>query len=146
MIVGVFEAGLFPGAVYLVSVWYCRYDVHKRYSCFYLISVVGSSLSGVLAAGFSQMGGVDGLGGWRWIFIWEGVLTILIAIAGALLIVDFPQKAQDSWKFLKPEETAYVVRLLERDRRDVKLEAFTWHAFLSPALDWKVWAFGFIFL
>jgi MFS family permease len=91
-LVGVFEAGLFPGAVYLISVWYRRYkytdrwafaqcdphyldEVHKRYSSFYLISVTGSLLSGILAYGFAQMGGLANLAPWRWIFIMEGLLT-----------------------------------------------------------------------
>ncbi|PVH72080.1 phthalate transporter [Cadophora sp. DSE1049] len=144
-VVGVFEAGLFPGALFLLQMWYCRYDVHKRYASFYLISIVGSSLSGVLAYGFMQMAGVGGYEGWRYIFIWEGVLTCLIAIIGAVLIVDFPQKAQNSWKFLKPHELEYVIRLLERDRNDAYEEPFSLSAFFKAGLDLKIWLFGLIF-
>ena len=82
---GTFEAGLFPGAIYLLSLWYTRCkcavypweifmlikidEVHKRYSSFYLISVIGGSLSGVLAYGFMQMAGLAELAAWKWIFI-----------------------------------------------------------------------------
>jgi hypothetical protein len=50
-------------------------EVHKRYSSFYLISVIGGSLSGVLAYGFMQMAGLAELAAWKWIFSMEGILT-----------------------------------------------------------------------
>ena len=93
-----------------------------------------------------QMGGVGGYLGWRYIFIWEGVLTCLLALVGAFLIVDFPQKAHNSWKFLKPHEVDYVIQLLENDRKDAKEVPFSWQAFLTPGLDLKIWLFGLIFM
>ncbi|OBT67940.1 hypothetical protein VE03_02507 [Pseudogymnoascus sp. 23342-1-I1] len=144
-VVGLFEAGLLPGALFLLQMWYCRYDVHKRYASFYLISIVGASLSGVLSYGFMQMAGVGGYAGWRYIFIWEGVLTCIIAIIGAILIVDFPQKAQNSRKFLEPRELEYVIKLLERDRNDALEEPFGFSAFFKAGLDLKIWLFGLIF-
>lgn len=74
-LLGLLEAGYFPGCVYLLSSWYVRYDVQKRFSVFYLIGCVASALAGILAFGLSQMGGIQGLGGWRWIFIMEGVVS-----------------------------------------------------------------------
>ncbi|KAJ5583975.1 hypothetical protein N7450_006639 [Penicillium hetheringtonii] len=145
VLVGIFEAGLLPGTILLLQMWYRRYDVHKRYASFYLISLTGSSFSGILAYGFMQMDGVGGLSGWRYIFIWEGVLTCLIGIIGALLIVDFPQKAQNSWKFLSSDEIAYVIQLLESDRTDIQEEPFSWRRFLSPAMDLKIWGYCFIY-
>jgi hypothetical protein len=53
-------------------------DVQKRFSVFYLIGCVASALAGILAYGLMQMDGVQGLSGWRWIFIIEGVVGILI--------------------------------------------------------------------
>jgi hypothetical protein len=107
---------------------------------------VGASLSGVLSYGFMQMAGVGGYAGWRYIFIWEGVLTCIIAIIGAILIVDFPQKAQNSRKFLETRELEYVIKLLERDRNDAHEEPFSWSAFFKSSLDLKIWMFGLIFL
>ncbi|OBT72606.1 hypothetical protein VF21_08154 [Pseudogymnoascus sp. 05NY08] len=144
-VVGLFEAALLPGALFLLQMWYCRYDVHKRYASFYLISIIGASLSGVLSYGFMQMAGIGGYEGWRYIFIWEGVLTCVIAIVGAILIVDFPQKAKNSRKFLQPHELEYVIRLLQRDRNDAHEEPFNWGAFFKASLDLKIWLFGLIF-
>lgn len=59
----------FPGTVYLLSTWYTRYEVGKRYSVFYLIGVVASAFGGILAFGLMQMEGVAGYGGWRYVHI-----------------------------------------------------------------------------
>ncbi|KAJ5826182.1 phthalate transporter [Penicillium riverlandense] len=146
VVLGTFEAGLFPGAVYLLSLWYPRYDVHKRYSSFYLISTIGASLSGVLAYGFMQMAGLGGLSAWQWIFVMEGLLTCVLAVIGYFLIISFPQDAHKAHHFLSRQELDFVLHQLERDRRDVKEEAFSWSAFLKPALELKVWGFAMIFL
>lgn len=52
-------------------------DTQKRYSFFYFIGSFASALSGILAFGFMQLDGKEGLGGWRWIFILEGVVRLL---------------------------------------------------------------------
>lgn len=54
------------GCVYLLSTWYVRYDMGKRYSVFYLLGVVASAFSGILAFGLMQMNGLAGMGGWRY--------------------------------------------------------------------------------
>jgi MFS family permease len=69
VILGVLEAGFFPGCAYLLSCWYPRYQLQKRNAVFYLIGSMASALSGILAYGLMQLQGRRGLGGWRWIFI-----------------------------------------------------------------------------
>ncbi|KAJ5736213.1 uncharacterized protein N7483_001338 [Penicillium malachiteum] len=123
ILVGGLEAGCFPSQYYLISSWYSRYDLYKRTSIFYLIGVLGSALSGVLALGFSKMDGLSGRAGWQWIFIMEGIITCLIE-----------------------NESAYIIRRINRDRQDADLDNFSFRKFLKPALDAKVWAFAMIFL
>ncbi|KEY80023.1 phthalate transporter [Aspergillus fumigatus] len=122
------------------------YDVQKRFSVFYLIGCVASALAGILAFGLSQMGGIQGLGGWRWIFIMEGVITGVIGVLTLLLLVDFPDRAHKSWRFLSEKECAFVVRRINRDRSDADDEPFSLIRFLTPALDPKIWGFAMIFL
>lgn len=62
LLLGIFEAGFFPGCAYLLSCWYPRYDLQKRYAVFYLIGSLSSAFSGVLAYGFAQMAGLGDLG------------------------------------------------------------------------------------
>lgn len=63
------EAGFYPGCVYLLSTWYPRFDLQKRNAGFYLIGSMASGWGGILAYGLMQMDGLQGLSGWRWIFI-----------------------------------------------------------------------------
>lgn len=69
VILGVLEAGFYPGCVYLLSTWYPRFDLQKRNAGFYLIGSMASGWGGILAYGLMQMDGIQGLSGWRWIFI-----------------------------------------------------------------------------
>lgn len=69
VILGVLEAGFFPGCAYLLSTWYPRYDLQKRNAAFYLIGIMTSSFAGILAYGLMQMAGLRNIAGWRWIFI-----------------------------------------------------------------------------
>lgn len=145
VLLGVLEAGYFPGCVYLLSCWYTRYDVQKRFSIFYLIGCVASALSGILAFGLMQLSGTHGLGGWRWIFILEGVITGFIGMLCFAFLVDFPDRASKSWRFLNKKESDWVVRRINNDRNDGNLEAFSLKKFLKPGLDPKIWGFALIF-
>lgn len=51
-----------------------------------------------------QMRGLAGLNGWRWIFIIEGILTVVIGIVGYWLLVDFPDATRKNWSFLNTRE------------------------------------------
>jgi len=144
-VLGLFEAGFFPSCVYLLSTWYTRYEVGKRYSVFYLLGCVASAFSGILAYGLMQLNGREGLTGWRWIFIIEGALTVALGIAGYWLLVDFPDSKRKSWSFLGQRERDWVVSRIHRDRGDTKVPPFEMGKFLSGAKDWKVWAYALIF-
>lgn len=51
-----------------------------------------------------QMAGIGGLNGWQWIFIIEGLITVLLGAAGYWLLVDFPDSKRKNWSFLGPRE------------------------------------------
>jgi MFS family permease len=69
------------------------------------ISVI---LGGLLAVAISNMNGVAGRPGWSWIFILEGLFTVLCAIASFWVIQDFPETA----KFLTEAERPYFLPFL----------------------------------
>jgi MFS family permease len=145
VILGILEAGFFPGCVYLLSTWYSRYDMHKRYSVFYFLGSMASALAGILAFGLMQMQGLQGYAGWRWIFIMEGIITCLVAVAGYFALVNFPDSPKRNWKFLNDRETALIIARVNKDRGDAVAEKFAWKPFLGAALDLKIWGFAWIF-
>ncbi|KAE8181056.1 hypothetical protein CF336_g9057, partial [Tilletia laevis] len=79
-LLGIFEAALFPGAAFLLSCWYLRSEVQVRLTYFYLIAAVASGFSSIIAYGLSLLNGREGISGWRWIFIIEGVATCFIGL------------------------------------------------------------------
>jgi len=111
-----------------------------------VIGVMGSAFGGILGLLFSQMNGLGDYAGWRWIFIMEGLITCLIGLLGFAFMVDFPEKAHLSWKFLTEKESAFVIRRINRDRQDGEPEAFRLAKFLKPALDFKIWCFALLYL
>ncbi|KAF4630025.1 hypothetical protein G7Y89_g8115 [Cudoniella acicularis] len=146
VILGVFEAGFYPGCVYLLSTWYPRYDLQKRNATFYLIGSMASGFGGILAYGIMQMNGVGGHSGWRWIFILEGLVTCLLAIASYFIVVDFPEDSPKSFHFLNEKEAAFIIARIEHDRSDAYVEPFTVSGYLRNALDSKVWAFAVLYM
>ncbi|KAJ4507887.1 hypothetical protein HRR83_007577 [Exophiala dermatitidis] len=146
MVLGVLEAGFFPGTVYLISTWYSRYDLQKRYSVFYLIGCLAAACSGILAYGLMQMDGIAGYRGWRWIFILEGVMTCLVGIIGYFFLVDFPDRAaKTAWHFLSERECNFIIRRIAKDRDDAQVEPFSFKKWAASGLDPKVWGFAMIF-
>lgn len=63
-----------------------------------------------------------------------------------VFLVDFPDRAARSWRFLNQRECDFIVRRINQDRNDGHLEAFSLKKFLKPSLDLKIWGFALIFL
>ncbi|KAF2276984.1 phthalate transporter-like protein [Westerdykella ornata] len=145
VVLGIFEAGFFPSCVYLLSTWYTRYDVGKRYSVFYVLGSLASACAGILAYGLMQLHGRQGLTGWRWIFIIEGALTIFLGIVSYWMLVDFPDKAHKSWRFLNEREAQYIIDRVNHDRGDAKPQPWNLGKFLRAGLDIKIWGYAMLF-
>ncbi|RVX66072.1 hypothetical protein B0A52_10006 [Exophiala mesophila] len=148
LLLGIFEAGFFPGCVYLISTYYARYDMQKRYAVFYLIGSLASACSGILAYGIQQMHGLAGYWGWRWIFIIEGIVTCVIAVIGYIFLVGFPDqlKQKKAWPaFLSHDEIDFVIRRINKDRSDAGAEEWNFRAWAACGADIKVWGFALIF-
>ncbi|KAB5540308.1 phthalate transporter [Coniochaeta sp. 2T2.1] len=146
VILGVFEAGFYPGCVYLLSTWYPRFELQKRNAVFYLIGSMASAFGGILSYGLMQLNGTANLEGWRWIFIIEGILTCVLAFVAYLLIVDFPENSPKSWSFLTQKEADLVCARIEHDRNDVEMTPFHLGSYLRHGLDSKVWGFAWLYM
>jgi len=82
--------------------------------------------------------------------IMQGLITIVVGLIGALTIADFPEKAAEKARscaipFLKPEEAAFVVARIEKDRHDAIATDFNVKHYLHCACDAKVWGFAWLF-
>src|SRR4051794_9806651 len=89
-LLGLFEAGFFPGAILLISKWYMPDETQTRIALLYTSAATGGAFSGLLAFGLAKMNGLGGYAGWRWIFIMEGLATVVMGIACFFVLVDSP--------------------------------------------------------
>jgi hypothetical protein len=88
------------------------------------------------------MKGVGGLPGWSWIFILEGLATVLIGIVSFWMVHDFPDDA----KFLSKDDRARVIRRLRADKQSsAEHEDFKMAYFWASVKDWKTYAFALIY-
>ncbi|OTB01914.1 hypothetical protein M426DRAFT_74946 [Hypoxylon sp. CI-4A] len=141
---GVFEAGFYPGCVYLISSWYRRYEVQKRLAVFFMTGSALSAFANIFALGLIQISrSHPSYKGWRWIYIIEGVVTCAAAVVAWFVIVDFPDSDRNT--FLSAQEAALVKARLAEDRGDEERERVTWPVFVETVADWKVWAFALMY-
>lgn len=108
---GLAEAGIFPGSFYLISFWYKREEAQKRFSVYWSSVILAGAFGGLLATGISYMEGIRGLRSWQWIFILEGIVTVLIGIIAFFAVSDFPREA----KWMSPEEKAFILAKTRTD-------------------------------
>jgi len=140
---GVAEAGLFPGVNYYLSCWYKRSEFGIRAAIFFSAAAFAGSFGGLLAAAIAKMGGVGGKPGWAWIFILEGLATIIVGIVSYWMVHDFPDEAT----FLNPQDRARVIRRLKEDNQSsAEHEEFKMAYFWASVKDWKTYAFAIIYM
>ncbi|KAG8533029.1 uncharacterized protein KY384_001812 [Bacidia gigantensis] len=132
---GVTESGLFPGVVFYLSMWYKRNEQHYRVALFFSAASLAGAFGGILAWGIAHMKGVGGLNGWRWIFILEGILTVLVSAASYFFIANYPDTAE----FLSDRERSFIHARLAANSDATRNEAFTWSNVSTAFKDYKVW-------
>src|SRR5215472_8375272 len=112
-LLGSFEAGLFPGVVLYLTYWFPTRRRGQMVAAFLtsipLSAVLGGPVSGWV---MGSMGGIGGLANWQWLFLLEGVPSIVVGLLAFLIVVDKPAAA--SW--LTAGEKQLVLADLEKDR------------------------------
>ena len=89
--IGLFESAAWPGIEYTLGSWYRKSELARRSALFVISGVLGQMFSGYLqAALFSGMEGHGGMSAWRWLFIFDFVLGIPVAIYGIVSVRHAP--------------------------------------------------------
>lgn len=139
---GVFETGMFPGAFYLIGMWYRRHEAQKRYSFFFNSTTLAGAFGGLLAAAIGKMDGLRGYAGWRWIFILEGGLTVFVSFFFYFLLPDFPEDV----KWLNEEEKSFVAARLRIDQgKAVQNRNIALRDVVNIFKDYKIIVGGFMY-
>lgn len=133
---GLTEAGLFPGVNYYLSCWYKRSEFGVRAAIFFSAAAISGSFGGLLAAAIEKMDGIGNLKGWAWIFVLEGLLTVVFGVASFWMVHDFPDDA----RFLTDVDRARVIRRLKADQQSsAEREDWNMSHLWAGLKDWKMW-------
>lgn len=100
MLIGVFEAGFFPGIVYLITIWSRHNERALRIALVIAFCNLAGAFGGAVAYGIGHVNGAAGLQGFRWLFIIEGLITVVSVVPTLLILPDYPARA----KFLTADD------------------------------------------
>lgn len=136
---GITEAPYYPGAVYILSLFYNRKELATRIAILYTGNILATAFAGLIAAGiFHGLDDVAGISGWRWLFILQGAVTFVIAIVGYFVLPDTPLTT----KWLTPEERLLAHNRIELDTTQNQGDAGVWAGFRQAVSDPMVWLFA----
>ncbi|KAG8741284.1 hypothetical protein FRC10_003032 [Ceratobasidium sp. 414] len=134
-LLGAFEAGLFPGLVYFFTFWYRPEERSVRVALVLASSTLAGAFGGAIAYGVGYMNMVGGLEAWRWLFILEGIPSVLSSLLVWFFFPDFPETAQ----WLSPDERDRAVSRLE-GMASTGHSRVTWDEAVQTLLSWRIWA------
>jgi ACS family tartrate transporter-like MFS transporter len=139
-LLGMAEAGFYPGIVYYLTLWFPANMRARAVSRFYIALPLSSVVMGALAGWLLGLNGKLGLAGWQWLFLVEGLPAVFFSFVILKVLPDGPAKA--AW--LTTEEKAWLATKLQADSQTAHLshDAGILQALLSP----KVWLIGAFFL
>lgn len=134
---GVFEAGFFPGIVLYITYWFPA----NRRAAIVSVFIAGVAVAGILGGLFSgwimrDMGGVFGLFGWQWMFAFEGLPAVVLGLVAWLTLVDSPSQA----RWLSDAEKIRLSEMLEQLRSERASRRLG-----SVVANPKIYLFAFIY-
>jgi MFS family permease len=139
-LLGVTEAGLFPGVIMFLSQWFPNKRRVQMFALFYLAQPFSQMLGAPLSGGLISFGEeLTPWAGWQVMFFVEGMLAVLAGIAAFYFLVDSPQKA----KFLSDEEKHALKVVMEHE--DGVKETDGPRGIGAALVNWKVWYFTIIY-
>ncbi|KAI8067948.1 major facilitator superfamily domain-containing protein [Gongronella butleri] len=123
---GFAEAAFYPGMVYLLGSWYTKRELGSRTAIFVAGSQISGAFSGLISGAISQtLDGHNGLRGWRYLFIIEGLIAVFVSLFGFFVLPDTPSTT----RFMTPEMREVAQLRLQRQGRQTTVTGFNWVTF-----------------
>ncbi|KZP01223.1 MFS general substrate transporter [Calocera viscosa TUFC12733] len=143
--VGLAEAPFFPGMLVTLAAWYTPAELGKRSSIFFVMAQVGSFFSGYLQAACYNLNGIQGLAGWRWLFIMDGIMSLPIALVGFFFFPDTPARARGWW--MTDADKQLAIDRIARAGIAKNPGYFDWRLIKRALSNWRWYLFvpGYVF-
>jgi ACS family tartrate transporter-like MFS transporter len=139
-LLGVAEAGFFPGIIYYLSCWFPAAYRARVLSTLFIAVPVSNAIASVISGAILEMDGVLGLHGWQWVFILEALPAVLLAFVVLTCMTDRPGEA--NW--LEPREREWLEKTLHDER--MRVESAGRLSLLQALTDRRVLALSAIYL
>lgn len=130
-ILGVAEAGFFPGVIFFLTLWFPAQYRTRVLAWFTVATPISFLVGGPLSIWLLQMHGFLGLAGWQWMFIIEGLPACVLGLITLKVLANRPDEAE----WLTQEERNALNDMLEKEKRTSQ----TGHAFRTALKDPRVW-------
>ncbi|GAC76509.1 permease of the major facilitator superfamily [Moesziomyces antarcticus T-34] len=145
IILGAVESAFFPAALAMLSFFYRKNEMATRTALLFSGSIISNAFSGLISAGIlSRMEGKAGLPAWKWLFIIEGAITVVVAAMAVFILPDMPENS----KFLSVEERQMAVNRLKLDvgtsLSPGEDEGTPMQGLVMAVKDVKVWVLAFM--
>ncbi len=130
-LLGLAEAGFFPGMILYMTFWFPAAYRARVIAGFMLAIPVTGVIGGPLATSLMELNGVWGLAGWQWMFLVEGIPSVLIGLLVPFCMTDRPENA----KWLRDDQRAWLAGMLQRERETVEAlhsKVSLWRSFIDP--------------
>lgn len=138
-LLGVAEAGFFPGIIFYLTWWYPARERARAYAWFLAAIPVCGVIGGPISGALLGLDGRLGLQGWQWLFLLEGLPSVVVGVAVLWLLPDHPRDA----RWLPSEERAWLERRLAEERTE---QTSAHRESLRRTLaDPVVWWLGFVY-
>ena len=139
-LLGAAEAGYFPGIVFYLTYWFParhRAVVLARFMFAQPIALmIGAAVSGLVL----KMNGVLGIAGWKWLFVLEGLPSVLLGVITFFYLTDKPMQA--TW--LEPDEREWLQKEIDEER--AKVEAVRRYSFWESLKHPRVFLLGIVYV
>lgn len=138
-ILGLAEAGFFPGVILYLTFWFPAREQARAVALFMTATALAGVIAGPVSGALLELHGLLGMSGWQWLFILEGLPALILGVLVLLYLPDGPEKAV----WLEVDERAALLTRLEREgRRSTQKRQRSFREAISNS---TVWLFSLVY-
>ena len=138
-LLGVAEAGFFPGIILYLSYWFPARNRAGVIALFMAAAPIATAIGSPISAALLEMHGIMGLAGWQWMFLIEAIPAVILGVVVFFYMTDRPEKA--AW--IKPDEREWLVKTMQAE--DANKGGQQQHSILRGLANPRVLALALIY-
>lgn len=143
LLLGLTAGGFIPAGLYCMTTWYKQSETSLRFAVFFMGNSFSMAASGLVSYGILHMRGVAGLAGWKWLFIIDGLISILVGVAFAALFPGRPDENVSLFGlsfFTEHEKSILHHRvILDDPTKEQRRTSVTGREILNAVGNWRIY-------